>query len=139
MSYSKINVNNAPSRERTDAEPAVKTLGYEFKADDEPRPNEMRFNYFLYEPGDTVRRHTQIEQEETFFIVEGKGRMRVGDDEFDIEAGDVVIVDPGPWRQIVADEAMRIFAVGAPNLPEDVIFEEDLEDVADLPEGIPDP
>lgn len=139
MSHSKINIDDVPTRTRTDAEPAVKTLGYELKADDQPRPNEMRFNYFLYEPGDTVRRHTQIEQEETFFVVEGRGRMEVGDEEFEIETGDVIVVDPGPWRQIVAEEQLRIFAVGAPNLADDVIFEEDLEDVSDLPEGIPEP
>lgn len=139
MSYSKINTDEAQTRTRTDSEPGVKTLGYELKAADEPRPNEMRFNYFVYEPGDTVRRHTQVEQEETFFVVEGWGRMVVGDETFAIEAGDTVVVDPGSWRHIEAEEEMRIFAVGAPNRPDDVIFLEDLEDTADLPEGVPEP
>ncbi|WP_049899073.1 cupin domain-containing protein [Halococcus agarilyticus] len=139
MSYSKINTDEARTRTRTESEPGVKTLGYELKAADEPRPNEMRFNYFVYEPGDTVRRHTQVEQEETFFVVEGRGRMVVGDEAFAIEAGDTVVVDPGPWRHIEAEEEMRIFAVGAPNRPDDVIFLEDLADPADLPEGVPEP
>lgn len=139
MSYSKINIDDAPTRTRTDDEPGVKTLGYELKAADEDRPNQMRFNYFVYEPGDVVRRHTQVEQEETFFVFEGRGRMVVGDEEFGIEPGDTVVVDPGPWRHIEADEELRIFAVGAPNLADDVIFLEDLDDVDNLPEGIPEP
>jgi mannose-6-phosphate isomerase-like protein (cupin superfamily) len=91
----------------------------------------MRFNYFFYEAGDTVRRHYQEEQEELFFVVEGRAEMEVGDETFEIEENDFVIVDSGPWRQIHALEDTEIFAVGAPNLRDDAVFEADVEDDSD--------
>lgn len=126
--YSKINLEDAEWRTRTDSEPAVKTLGYEIKTRDEDRPNELRFNYFHYDEGDVVRRHKQKEQEEVFYIERGSGIMEVDGKEFSYEEGDVIVVDAGPWRQITAEEETRIFAVGAPNLPDDAVFEDELDD-----------
>ncbi|MEF8812942.1 MAG: cupin domain-containing protein [Halovenus sp.] len=126
--YSKINVADAPDRTRTDEEPAVRTLGYEIRERGDSRPEKMRFNYFFYNEGDAVRRHKQHEQEELFFVVSGHATMEVGGEEFEIETGDVIVVDPGPWRQIRAHEETEIFAVGAPNLPDDVLFEDELDD-----------
>ncbi|MCU4753128.1 cupin domain-containing protein [Halobacteria archaeon AArc-curdl1] len=126
--YSKINLEDAEWRTQTDEEPAVKTLGYELKAAGEDRPNEMRFNYFHYEPGDAVRRHKQIDQEEVFFIIEGSGTFEVDGEEFPYESGDTIVVDAGPMRQIIAEEETYIFAVGAPNLRDDAVFEDELED-----------
>lgn len=126
--YSKINLEEAPDRTRTDEEPAVRMLGYELRDAGEPRPNELRFNYFYYDAGDTVRRHKQNEQEELFFVVDGHATMEVGGDQFELETGDFVVVDPGPWRQIHAHEDTEIFAVGAPNVRDDAVFEEARED-----------
>lgn len=126
--YSKINLEEAEDRTRTDEEPAVRTLGYELRRRGDPRPREMRFNYFYYDAGDIVRRHTQKEQEELYFVIEGRATMEVDGEEFEIETGDFVVVDPGPWRQIHAHEATEIFAVGAPNVRDDAIFEADIEE-----------
>ncbi|MFC6719795.1 cupin domain-containing protein [Natrialbaceae archaeon GCM10025810] len=126
--YSKINVEDAEWRTQTNSEPAVKTLGYEIKTRDESRPNEQRFNYFHYDAGDVVRRHKQIEQEEVFYIERGSGTMEVDGEEFPYETGDVIVVDAGPWRQIKAEEETRIFAVGAPNVRDDAIFEDELDE-----------
>lgn len=129
--YSKINLEDAPDRTRTDSEPAVRMLGYELRQAGEPRPTEMRFNYFYYDEGDTVRNHKQKEQEELFYVISGHAVMEVGDESFEIETDDVVVVDPGPWRQIHALEPTEIFAVGAPNLPDDAVFEEENQDETD--------
>lgn len=126
--YSKINLEAVNESTRTDEEPAVKMIGYDLKTGGEPRPNELRCNYFYYDEGDTVRRHYQEEQEELFYVVEGRARMEVGDEEFEIETDDFVIVDSGPWRQIHALEDTEIFAVGAPNIRDDAVFEADLEE-----------
>lgn len=122
--YSKVNIEDAPLRTRTDSEPGVRMLGYEIRAQGDDRPNEQRFNYFEYDADDVVRNHKQLEQEEVFFVLEGRGEMVVGDETFPIEAGDCVVVDPGPWRQIRAETEMRIFTVGAPNVRDDAVFEE---------------
>jgi mannose-6-phosphate isomerase-like protein (cupin superfamily) len=126
--YSKISLDEVDKSTRTDAEPAVKMIGYALKTRGDPRPNEMRFNYFFYDEGDTVRRHYQKEQEELFYVVEGRARMEVGDEEFEIEEDDFVVVDSGPWRQIHALEDTEIFAVGAPNLRDDAVFEADVDE-----------
>lgn len=126
--YSKINLDDVEEHTRTNEEPAVRMIGYDLKNQGEPRPNELRFNYFYYDEGDTVRRHYQKEQEELFYVVEGRARMEVGDEEFEIETDDFVIVDPGPWRVIHALEPTEIFAVGAPNIRDDAVFEADVED-----------
>ncbi|WP_265112071.1 cupin domain-containing protein [Halosolutus halophilus] len=130
--YTKLNLDDAEWRTRTDREPAVKTLGYEMKQADGERPVQMRFNYFHYDAGDVVRRHKQVEQEEVFYFEQGRGVVEVDGEEFPYEAGDVVVIDPGPWRQITAKEETRIFAVGAPNVADDAIFEDELDKTDDV-------
>ena len=129
--FAKYNLDDAEWRTQTDTEPAVKTIGYEMKQADGERPAKMRFNYFHYDAGDVVRRHKQIEQEEVFYIERGSGVFEVDGEEFPYETGDVIVVDPGPWRQITAEEETRIFAVGAPNVADDAIFEDELNDSED--------
>lgn len=128
MSYSKIALEDVDESTRTDDEPAVKMIGYDLKTAGENRPNEMRCNYFYYDAGDRVRRHYQKEQEEIFYVVSGRARMEVDGEEFEIEADDCIVVDPGPMRQIHALMDTEIFAVGAPNRRDDAVFEADLVD-----------
>ncbi|WP_458210642.1 cupin domain-containing protein [Haladaptatus sp. NG-SE-30] len=127
MSYSKINLEDVDESTRTSEEPAVRMIGYDLKMRGDDRPNEMRFNYFYYDEGDTVRRHYQKKQEELFYVVSGRAEMEVDGKTFEIEEDDFVVVDPGPMRQIHALEDTEIFAVGAPNLRDDAVFEEDVD------------
>ncbi|WP_255171397.1 cupin domain-containing protein [Natrononativus amylolyticus] len=122
--YSKISLTEVEGRTKNSSVPMVKSLGYELRARGDPRPRELRFNYFYYETGQAVPRHTQQKQEEVFFIVEGRCRVEVDGEEFEVEAGDVVVIDPGPWRQITALEPAEIFAIGAPNVRDDAVFED---------------
>lgn len=123
--YSKISLNEVEGRTENPSVPVVQPLGYELRVRGDSRPQEMRFNYFLYETGQAVPRHTQQKQEELFFIVEGHCRIEVDGKEFEAEAGDIVVIDPGPWRQITALEPTEIFAIGAPNIRDDVVFEDE--------------
>lgn len=125
--HSKINLDEGEHRTKPGAEPTVKAMGYELRARGHPRPRELRFNYFSYDEGQAVPRHKQREQEELFFVRSGRARMEVDGEEFAIEAGDFIVIDPGPWRQITAVKPCEILAVGAPNVPDDAIFEEEYE------------
>jgi quercetin dioxygenase-like cupin family protein len=125
--YSTINLRDGNERTRTGAEPTVKAMGYELRVRNEPRPREMRFNYFYYDEGQAMRHHKQLEQEELLFVLTGRGLMEVDGEEFEIKAGDFVVVDPDPWRQITALEPCEIFAVGAPNTRDDAVFEDECE------------
>ncbi|MFP8958332.1 cupin domain-containing protein [Natrialbaceae archaeon A-CW3] len=123
--YSVIGLDEAEERTSHESIPAVKALGYELRARNDPRPLETRFNYFIYDEGQAIPRHKQREQEELFFIVSGRCRFDVDGEEFEVEANDFVVIDPGPWRQITALEPSEIFAVGAPNVRDDAVFEGD--------------
>lgn len=125
--YSKISLDEVDGRTQNQDQsvPTLKALGYELRARGDPRPHELRFNYFYYDEGQAVPRHTQREQEELFFIVDGRCRFEVDGEEFEGEAGECIVVDAGPWRQITALEPSEIFAVGAPNVRDDAVFEDE--------------
>lgn len=44
--------------------------------------------------GDTIE-HYHRQSEEIYYFTRGSGRMRLGDDEFDVTAGDCVVIAPG--------------------------------------------
>lgn len=123
--YSKINLDEAERRTQNSTVPSVKALGYELRDRGDQRPREMRFNYFYYEEGQAVPRHVQREQEELFFVVDGRCRVEVDGEEFEARSGDFIVIDAGPWRQITALEPSEIFAVGAPNVRDDAVFEDE--------------
>lgn len=52
--------------------------------------------------------HAHKRNEEVYVILNGKGRMYVDGDEFGVEAGDVLRIDPAGERCIKADEQSSI-------------------------------
>jgi quercetin dioxygenase-like cupin family protein len=96
-----------------DVEPDLKAVGYEL------RPENMRPSLWIFEPGESNNRHRQREQEELYLVLDGRLEMTVGEETFEVEAGDVVVVSPEEWRQLTAVEASRVFVVGAPNVKDD--------------------
>jgi mannose-6-phosphate isomerase-like protein (cupin superfamily) len=48
--------------------------------------------------------HLHRESEEIYYFIAGRGRMRLGDDESEIEAGDCVVIPPGTPHKLWADE-----------------------------------
>ena len=46
-------------------------------------------------PGARTERHLHRRSEEIYHFTAGAGRMRLGDDEADVRAGDTVVVPPG--------------------------------------------
>ncbi len=46
-------------------------------------------------PGASTAAHHHVETEEIYYILEGEGRMRVGDDERQVGPGDAVAIPPG--------------------------------------------
>jgi uncharacterized cupin superfamily protein len=68
-------------------------------------------------PGQASTRHRHRVTEEIYVILEGRGRMRVGDDVLTRERVDAVLVEPGITRQPFNDtDADQLWLVaGAPN------------------------
>jgi len=46
-----------------------------------------------------------------YYVIEGQGRLRVGDEQARLQAGSLVVVPAEAVRSIVADERMRVLAV----------------------------
>lgn len=116
--YASVNIGDLERRELDDAEPDLLAVGYEL------RPEKMRPSVWAYEPGESHNRHRQREQEELYLVLDGRLEMRVDDETFEVEAGDVVVVSPEEWRNLTALEESRVFVVGAPNVKDDGVLEE---------------
>jgi quercetin dioxygenase-like cupin family protein len=116
--YSRTTLNDLELRDLEDMEPKLKAAGYELQ------PEKMRPSVWEFEANDSNARHRQCEQEELYFVLDGQLEMEVDGDEFEIAAGEFVIVSPESWRQLTAREDSTVFIVGAPNVKDDAIDEE---------------
>jgi quercetin dioxygenase-like cupin family protein len=90
------------------------------------------------EPGQASTRHRHAEEEELYVLLEGKGRIRIGDSEpLTLAPLDALIVEPRTTRQVFNDtDADALwFVVGAPQGPANTL-EMTPEQLADLyPDG----
>ena len=55
-------------------------------------------------PGGQTVQHLHRESEEIYHFVSGTGRMRLGDDESEVTAGDCVVIPPGTPHKLWADD-----------------------------------
>lgn len=80
--------------------------------------------------------HRHVEQDELYFVLEGTGRMRVGEDTLTIPRYGSVLVGPSALRQVFNDTSEDVLwlIVGAPR-QENVADKKDLypEDPLELP------
>ena len=67
-------------------------------------------------PGGRTLLHHHTRTEELYFILQGQGRMTLGDDEFDVMAGDTVCIAPGTAHRIVnsGQTALKILCSCSP-------------------------
>lgn len=54
----------------------------------------------VVEPGQHTRLHRHYESEELYHITAGRGRMTLGDEQFEVTVGDTVLIPPGTWHAI---------------------------------------
>lgn len=68
------------------------------------------------EPGDASTKHAHDEQEELYLLLEGTGRMRIGEEVLTLAPLDAIVVEPATVRQLFNDtEADQLWLVaGAP-------------------------
>jgi mannose-6-phosphate isomerase-like protein (cupin superfamily) len=78
------------------------------------------------EPGQATQRHYHADTEEIYVILAGKGDMEVDGDRSRVAPGDAILIPPGAWHQLRADESaeLRILCCCAPPYrDEDTFFE----------------
>jgi mannose-6-phosphate isomerase-like protein (cupin superfamily) len=80
--------------------------------------------------------HLHHEQDDTFFVIEGILTVQVGDQLFDLHAGDLVCTPKGVSHTFanVGKEPVRVINIMTPGG-----FDRVMEDYASLPAGRPDP
>jgi mannose-6-phosphate isomerase-like protein (cupin superfamily) len=59
-------------------------------------------------PGQATQRHYHAETEELYYLVEGAGEMEVDGNRARVEPGDAILIPPGAWHQIRADEGAEL-------------------------------
>jgi mannose-6-phosphate isomerase-like protein (cupin superfamily) len=55
-------------------------------------------------PGGQTVQHLHRRSEEIYYFTAGSGRMRLGDDESEVTAGDCVVIPPGTPHKLWADD-----------------------------------
>lgn len=68
------------------------------------------------EPGQATVRHFLEAETEVYYIVDGAGRMHIGDEVEDLEAGDVVVIPPGAhqWIECTGEAPLEFLAIVSP-------------------------
>ena len=76
----------------------------------------MSFAEAIVEAGVTTLLHLHWNSEEIYHVTYGAGRMRLGKNEFDIRAGDTVVITPGTRHNVTntGAEALKILCVCHP-------------------------
>lgn len=75
---------------------------------------------FIMEPGGGMPRHVnEVEHEQ--YVLRGRARIGIGEDEFEVSSDDVVYIPAGVphWYQAVGDEAFEFLCV-VPNKPDSI-------------------
>jgi mannose-6-phosphate isomerase-like protein (cupin superfamily) len=66
-------------------------------------------------PGQATQRHYHAETEEIYVVLEGMGEMEVAGARASVAPGDAILIPPGAWHQIRANEAeLRFLCCCAP-------------------------
>jgi mannose-6-phosphate isomerase-like protein (cupin superfamily) len=79
-------------------------------------------------PGATTTGHRHLRTEEIYYILEGQGRMRIGDEVALVGPGDAIAIPPGQLHQItnVGISTLRFLCCCAPSYEhDDTILEPD--------------
>jgi mannose-6-phosphate isomerase-like protein (cupin superfamily) len=64
--------------------------------------------------GGATQRHYHRLSEEFYFILEGSGRMEIDGEVRAVGPGDAILIPPGAWHQITAEDPLRFLCCCAP-------------------------
>jgi mannose-6-phosphate isomerase-like protein (cupin superfamily) len=70
----------------------------------------------VIEQGGRTELHMHHASEEIYHILQGRGVMTLGDEQFSVQAGDTICIQPGVLHRIINtwNESLRIFCCCAP-------------------------
>ena len=73
--------------------------------------NNLVLSSTLLNPFKQTTGHNHSGQEEVYFFVSGSGRMLLDDEEFPVEAGDIVLIPDGAFHRVINDTAEPFYFV----------------------------
>ena len=81
----------------------------------------LNLAYTIIEEG--FKEHKHEKKEEVYFVVKGKGKIKIGDEIADIKEGDVVEIPIGKYHSIISvEETIELMAVTHPGHDESDVF-----------------
>lgn len=86
-------------------------------------PN-IDWGVFVIKPSQKMGAHGHNETEETFYFIQGKGKIIINDEEHDVVAGDAFRVEPQEKHDIentATKENLKFVFIKCPYLPDDKI------------------
>lgn len=67
------------------------------------------------EPGQATMQHVHDRSQEVYYILDGEGTMKLGDESFTVETGDAILIKPGTAHNVTASgRGMRILCICTP-------------------------
>jgi quercetin dioxygenase-like cupin family protein len=80
---------------------------------------------FVMEPGGGIPAHTNTVEHEQY-VLGGQASMGIGDEVYEVKAGDVVFIAAGTphWYRVEGEEPFEFLCL-VPNLPDEIEFIED--------------
>ncbi len=82
----------------------------EFKKKELVVTDSFKLLLICFEPGQSVP-PCVMERSTAFYIIEGQGQVLVSDQEYQVTAGSLIIIEPDLARQIKADTRLVVLAV----------------------------
>lgn len=80
--------------------------------------DDLSLNYFELEPGESFSggMHTHMNQEEIFFVIDGRATFQTPDDEIEVDENEAIRFAPGEYQEGTnqGDDRVRALALGAP-------------------------
>ena len=75
---------------------------------------------FIMDPGGGIPAHTNTVEHEQY-VLRGRARIGIGGEEYDVEAGSVVLIPAGVphWYKVTGGEPFEFLCV-VPNLPDEI-------------------
>tara|TARA_Y100001970_G_C14250197_1_gene871263 strand:+ start:1688 stop:2017 length:330 start_codon:yes stop_codon:yes gene_type:complete len=62
-------------------------------------------------PGKSTSGHSHSGQEEVYNFVKGSGKMKIDNDVFKVEEGDVILIEDGQFHQVINDSDKNLYFV----------------------------
>jgi quercetin dioxygenase-like cupin family protein len=86
----------------------------------EERDTTFAMRRFTMEPGGGIPAHTNTVEHQQY-VLGGRARIGVGDEEYDVETGSVVFIPAGVphWYRVVGDETFEFICV-VPDRPDEI-------------------